>query len=45
MYCSLKYQKVLMDILSNTNSEFETHILDNKYSIKNRLMELFYYQK
>ena len=33
---------VLTDILSSTYSEFEAQILDNRHSIKNRLMELFY---
>ena len=35
---------VLIDILSSRYSEFEAHIFDNRHNIKNRLMELFYYQ-
>ena len=33
---------ILIDILSRTYSELEAHILDNRHSIKNMLMEFFY---
>ena len=40
----IAYHFTLIDILSSTYSEFEEHTLDNRHNIKNRLMELFYYQ-